>query len=62
MDRLLTRDKKFNNLIRMTIIETIQEVLRDTDFGLELQERVQKRLRKQHRSFISFEDIKKRYS
>ena len=57
----LIQDKKFNTLVRMTIIETIQEVLRDPDFGLELQEWVQKRLSKRPQNLISFEDIKRKY-
>ena len=57
----LIQDKKFNTLVRITIIETIQEVLRDPDFGLELQEWVQKRLRQQPKSFISFKEIKRKY-
>lgn len=61
MAKAVLRNKKLNNLIRQTIIETIQEVLRDPDYGLELREWVKKRLRKRHKNFIPFEKIKKKY-
>ena len=32
----LVGERKLNTLIRQTIIETVQEVLRDSDLGLEL--------------------------
>ena len=55
------RNKKLNDLIRRTVVETIQEVLRDPDFGLELQEWVKKRLRKSPKNLIPLKDIKKKY-
>lgn len=61
MTQILLPDKKINNLIRQTIIETIQEVLRDPDFGLELRESVKKRLKKQPKILIPFAEIKKQY-
>lgn len=61
MAKVTLPEKKLNNLIRRTIIETIQEVLRDPDFGLELRESVQKRLRKRPKILIPFEEIKKKY-
>ena len=61
MAKITARDKKLNNLIRKTVIETIQEILKDADFGLELQEWVKKRLRKRPKKLIPFEEIKKQY-
>ena len=61
MAQILLPEKKINNLIRQTIIETIQEVFRDPDFGLELRESVKKRLRKQPKILIPFAEIKKKY-
>lgn len=61
MAKLISRNKKLNNLIRQTIIETIQEVLRDPDYGLELCEWVKRRLRKRPKILIPFEEIKEKY-
>jgi len=61
MVKEIVKDKKINNLIRETIIETVQEVLRDPDFGLELRERIKKHLRKRPRKLIPFEEIKEKY-
>jgi|GEM_PF-1419386 len=59
MAKEIILNRKINNLIRKTIIETVQEILRDPDFGLELQEWVKKRLRERPRKLIPFEKIKK---
>ena len=61
MAKITTRDKKLNALIRKTVIETIQEILADPDFGLELREWVKKRLRKKPKKLIPFEEIRKKY-
>ena len=61
MAKAILRNKKLNNLIRQTIVETIQDVLRDPDYGLELREWVKKRLRKRPKALIPFEEIKKKY-
>lgn len=61
MAKVMLQNKKLNNLIRQTIIETIQEVLRDPDYGLELRDWVKKRLRKHYEVVIPFEEIKKKY-
>ena len=57
---LLVKERKLNNLIRQTIIETVQEVLRDPDLGLELQEWVKKRLKEPPQKLISLGKIKKK--
>jgi len=61
MAKEITLNKKINNLIRKTVIETIQEILADPDFGLELKEWIKKRLRKKPKRLIPFEEIKKKY-
>jgi len=55
------KNKRINNFIKKTVIETIQEILEDPDFGLELREWVKKRLRKKPKKLIPFEEIKKKY-
>jgi hypothetical protein len=55
------KNKRINNFIKKTVIETIQEILEDPDFGLELQEWVKKRLRKTPKKLIPLEEIKKKY-
>ena len=61
MAEVTLRNKKLNDLIWRAVVETIQEVLRDPDFGLELQEWVKKRLRKSPKNLIPLKDIKKKY-
>lgn len=61
MTRTMLQTQKLNNLIRQTIIRTVQEVLRDPDYGLELQEWAKKRLSKNPKKFVSFEKIKEKY-
>jgi len=51
-------DQKINNLIRKTIIETLSAVLRDPDYGLELQDWVKRRLKKSPGRLIPFEAVK----
>jgi hypothetical protein len=61
MAEIEIKNKRINNFIKKTVIETIQEILEDPDFGLELQEWVKKRLRKKAKKLIPFEEIKKKY-
>lgn len=61
MEKTITLNRRINNLIRRTTIETIQEVLRNPDFGFELREWVKKRLRERPRKLIPFEEIKRKY-
>ncbi len=56
--------KKLNKEIKMFIVQAVNEVLDDPDFGLELTAQAQKRLRQASSSkqkTISFSEIKKRY-
>jgi len=61
MTKTALQEQKLNTLVRQTIIRTVQEVLRDPDYGLEVQDWVKKRLVKKSEQLISLEDIKKRY-
>jgi hypothetical protein len=61
MVEIETKNKRINNFIKKTVIETIQEILEDPDFGLELQEWVKNRLRKKAKKLIPLEEIKKKY-
>jgi uncharacterized protein YpbB len=61
MAEMETKNKRINSFIKKTVIETIQEILEDPDFGLELQEWVKKRLKKKPKKLIPLEEIKKKY-
>jgi len=61
MAKINLADRKINNLIKKTVIETINEVLRDPDYGLELRGWVKKRLKKSYKTLIPFEQVKKQY-
>lgn len=58
---IITQNQALNTLIRKTVLEVVQEVLADPEYGLELTERVKARLRSKPKKVISFEQIKKRY-
>ena len=58
---IITQNKSLNILIRKTVLEVMQEVLADPDFGLELTERVKKRLKSKPQKLIPFKQIKKKY-
>ncbi len=67
MEKTLTRDRKLNNLIRRTVIETVRDIFNDPDYGLPLNPETIRRLKKSVKSkkagrVISFEDILKKYS
>ena len=59
-------DRKFISLVRMTVAESVQQILADPDFGLEIKDSFKKRLlkykNKKSKKFISLAEIKKRYS
>jgi hypothetical protein len=61
MAKTAIKNQQISDSIRKTIIETVQEVLRDPDFGLELQDWVKKRLKKRLKKLIPFEEIRKKY-
>ena len=62
----MLKDRKFISLVRMTVAESVQQVLTDPDFGLEIKDSFRKRLlkykNKKAKKFISLAEIKKRYS
>ncbi len=61
----LMKDKQFLSLVKMSVAESVQQVLTDPDFGLELKESFKKKLLKyknrKSEKLISFEEIKKKY-
>ena len=60
------KDRKFISLVRMTVAESVQQVLADPDFGLEIKDSFRKRLlrykNKKSKKFTSLAGIKKKYS
>lgn len=62
---IATIPKKITKEMKTFIVQAICEILSDPDFGLELNEKVKKRLRQalvSKQKTISFLEIKKRYS
>ena len=60
----ITIPKKLNKEVKSFIVQAIYEVLNDPDFGLELNEKAKKRLRRaliSKQKTISFSEVKKRY-
>ena len=43
---LTLKDRKFISLVRMTVAESVQQVLTDPDFGLEIKDSFRKRILK----------------
>lgn len=63
----ITQNKNLTNLIRQTVLEIIQEILADPDYGLALNGNFEKRLKKSIQSqkdgsVVSFDKILKKYS
>ena len=62
----MLKDRKFVSLVRMTVAESVQQVLADPDFGLEIKDSFKKRIlkykNKKTKKFTSLAEIKKRYS
>ena len=60
------KDRKFISLVKMSVAESVQQVLADPDFGLEIKDSFRKRLlkykNKKSKKFTSLAEIKKRYS
>lgn len=62
----ITQNKNLNTLIRRTVVEVVQEILADPDYGMELRQSFTKRLKKSVQSaktgkVASFEEILKKY-
>ncbi|OGG39299.1 hypothetical protein A2116_00865 [Candidatus Jorgensenbacteria bacterium GWA1_49_17] len=62
MSLIKTSDVKLNNLIRKRVVELFQSFIEDTDYGLELTDRIKNRLRSPARRFIALKDLKRKYS
>jgi len=60
------KDPKFVSLVRISVAESVQQVLADPDFGLEVKDSFKKRLlkykNKKTKKFTSLAEVKKRYS
>jgi len=58
-------DRRIISLVRMTVAESVRQVLADPDFGLELTENFKKRLLRyentKRRRTISLNQIKRKY-
>ena len=60
----ITIPKELTKEVKTFIIQAVNEVLNDPDFGLELSEKAKKRLRQaliSKRKTISFSEIRKKY-
>jgi len=61
---ILAVPKRLTKEVKTFIIQTVNEVLNDPDFGLELSEKAKKRLHQaliSKRKTISFSEIRKKY-
>lgn len=60
MNKAITTKKSsgLELMIKGIVIDSVQEVLMDPDFGLEIQEWVKKRLKQKPSKLVSFERIK----
>lgn len=59
MSKVVVDEKKLKKMIRETVTETLQEILRDPDFNMELQDWVKERLEREPEQLIPFEEVKK---
>jgi signal recognition particle GTPase len=65
MATTLIKEKEIKNLVRKTVIQSLQEILNDPDYGLEITENLQSRLKKYSKNpakkLTSLNKIKERY-
>ena len=65
MAATLIKEKEIQNLVRKTVIQSLQEILNDPDYGLEITKNLQSRLNKYSQNpskkLISLNKIKERY-
>lgn len=61
MSKVTIEEEKLKKLIQETVTETLQEILRDPDLGLELQDWVKERLRKEPEDLVSLGEIEESY-
>ena len=52
--------KELNILVREMVYKALREILKDPDFGLELQEWVKKRLKEKPKKLISLKEVKQK--
>jgi hypothetical protein len=67
MAKITIEERKLNNLIRQTVIETVREIFNDPDYGLPLTPETIRRLKKSIKSkragrVVALEEILKKYS
>jgi len=59
MSKIIVDEEKLRRMIQETVVETLQEVLKDPDFGLELQDWVKERLERESGKLTPLEKVKK---
>jgi len=59
MSKVVVDEKKLKRMVKETVTETLQEILRDPDFGMELQDWVKERLEKEPENLVSLEEVAK---
>lgn len=57
MSKVVVDEEKLKKMVKETVIGTLQEILRDPDLGLELQDWVKDRLQKEPEDLIPLERI-----
>lgn len=62
MSKAIIEEQKINRLVKKTVAEALRDILRDPDFGLELQEWVKNRISKKPTKTISLAGLRKKYS
>lgn len=58
----MVQEENLKDTIRQVVIETIQAISMDPDFGLELRAWVKDRLKRSAGDLTSFEEVNKRYT
>ena len=59
MNQTTSKEEKLKNLIRQVVIETLEEVLKDPDFGLELQNWVKERFKRHPKNSFPLRKLRK---
>ena len=59
MSKVVVDEKKLKKMIKETVTETLQEISRDPDFNMELQDWVKERLEKEPENLVSLEEVAK---
>ena len=61
MSKSLLEEKTITRVVKKAVVDTLYEIMRDPDFGLELQEWVKRRLAKKPKRTVSLEALRKKY-